>query len=94
MYVKLYVGNLIFEADDQDLRALFETATMGEVVDARIFYDSSNGHSRGFGTVRIPKANEAAALALNESYYRGRKLIVRDWSATAGFTQPRWKTKI
>ena len=74
MYVKLYVGNLLFEADDQDLRALFETATVGEVIDAHVFYDEKKGYSRGFGAVRVPKENAAAALALNETDYRGRKL--------------------
>lgn len=88
MYVKLYVGNLIFKADDLDLRALFEMATMGEVRDAHIFYDGS--YSRGFGAVRIPKENVAAALALNESEYRGRRLIVRPWTESARFTQPHW----
>jgi RNA recognition motif-containing protein len=90
MYVKLYVGNLIFEADDLDLRALFEMATVGEVVDAHVFYDEKNGHSRGFGAVRVPKENAAAALALNESQYRGRNLIVRPWTESARFTQPRY----
>lgn len=93
MYVKIYCGNLIFEADDLDLRALFETATMGEVVDARVFYDEKNGHSRGFGAVRVPKENVAAALRLDETDYRGRRLIVRPWTESARFTQPRYGRK-
>jgi hypothetical protein len=55
MYIKIYCGNLPFDADDMDLRALFKRATMGEVVDAHVFYDEKKGYSRGFGAVRVPK---------------------------------------
>lgn len=93
MYVKLYIGNLPFEADDLDLRGLLEAATMGEVRDPHIFYDGKNGYSRGFGAVRIPKENVAAALALHDTEYRGRKLLVRLWTESARFTQPHWGRK-
>lgn len=92
MYVKLYVGNLIFEADNLDLRALFETVGC-EVVEAHIFYDNKNGHSRGFGALRVSKNDAAAALSLNEAEYRGRKLIVRPWTESARFTLPRYERK-
>lgn len=69
IYVKLYVGNLLFEVTDQELRELFES--MGcTVTETRIFYDDRTGHSRGFGALRVSK-NDAAALALNETEYRG-----------------------
>jgi hypothetical protein len=45
IYVKIYCGNLIFEADDLDLRALFETATVGEIRDAHVFYNEKNGYA-------------------------------------------------
>jgi RNA recognition motif-containing protein len=90
IFVKLYCGNLPFEADDQDLRGLFETATLGEVRDAHIFFDQ-NGYSRGFGAVRIPKESVATALTLNETEFRGRKLIVRPWTESARYTQAHYK---
>ena len=92
MSIKLYCGNLLFEITDQELRELFESAGC-ELVEARIFYDDSTGHSRGFGTVRVPRTSEAAALSLNEFEYRGRRIIVRPWTESARFTQPRWPGK-
>jgi hypothetical protein len=89
--VKMYCGNLVFEADDQDLRALFESAGC-EVFEAHIFFDR-NGYSRGFGAARVSKADVDAALKLNESDYRGRRLIVRPWTESARYAQPHWKTR-
>ena len=91
IYVKLYIGNLPFEADDLDLRGLLEAATMGEVRDCHIFCDEKKGYSRGFGAARVPKENVETALALNESEYRGRKLIVRPWTESARYAQSHWK---
>jgi hypothetical protein len=92
IYIKIYCGNLIFSADDQDLRDLFETATMGDVRDCHVFYDEKTGYSRGFGTARVGKESVAAALALNDTDYRGRRLNVRLWTESARFTQSHWKS--
>ncbi|MGA7762007.1 MAG: hypothetical protein WCA59_09685 [Candidatus Binataceae bacterium] len=89
---KLYCGNLVYEVGNQELRELFQSAGC-EVFEAHIFFDDRNGHSRGFGAVKVPRESVAAALTLNEYEYRGRKLIVRPWTESARFTQPRWKTK-
>lgn len=91
IYIKVYVGNLPYEVTDQELRALFVSAGC-EVLEGHVFFDS-NGRSRGFGAARISKADVDVALALNESEFRGRRLIVRDWTESARFTLPRWVRK-
>jgi hypothetical protein len=60
MYVKIYCGNLIFEADDLDLRALFESVGC-EVVDAYVFYDEKTGYSRGFFEPKFERLRELLA---------------------------------
>jgi RNA recognition motif-containing protein len=57
--VKIYVGNLSFRANDEDLLAAFEP--FGEVVSARVIKDKESGRSRGFGFVEMPNADEANA---------------------------------
>ena len=93
MFEKLYVGNLPFEIDDRDLRELFESVGV-EVRDAHIHYDGISGRSRGFGTVRCRRADAAVALALGETEFRGRKLLIRPWTESARFTQPRYGKKV
>lgn len=57
--MKIYVGNLSFRANDEDLLAAFEP--FGEVVSARVIKDKESGRSRGFGFVEMPNADEANA---------------------------------
>ena len=89
--IRLYCGNVSFEATDSDLRELFES--VGEVIDARIHYDENTGRSRGFGTVLMAsQADTFAALALRETLYRGRRLLIRPWrTESVRYAQPHWK---
>ena len=57
--MNLYVGNLSFDATDEDLREVFEQH--GRVESAKIIMDSYSGRSRGFGFVEMPDASEAQA---------------------------------
>ncbi len=51
MYVKLFVGNLAWSVDDQQLEAVF--SQHGDVQSARVIHDRDTGRSRGFGFVEI-----------------------------------------
>ncbi|HVO41782.1 MAG TPA: RNA-binding protein [Aggregatilineales bacterium] len=55
---KLYVGNLPYSVNEQELRSLFEQA--GGVADAAVIMDRETGRSKGFGFVEMNTAEEAA----------------------------------
>jgi RNA recognition motif-containing protein len=78
MTMKIYVGNLSFEASDQDLKDAF--ATHGQVETATIVKDSFSGRSRGFGFVEMPNEAEARAAisALNGKELKGRAVKVNE----------------
>jgi RNA recognition motif-containing protein len=89
IYVKIYCGNLPYEVTDRDLRDLFQSAGC-EVLEGHVFFDS-NGRSRGFGAVRVAKADVDAATKLSETEFRGRRLVVRPWTESARFTQTHYR---
>ena len=74
----IYVGNLAYEVQDEDLNEAF--AQFGEVESARVIMDRESGRSRGFGFVKMPNREEAEAAveALNDSELQGRPLRVRE----------------
>ncbi|HJN84809.1 RNA-binding protein [Candidatus Uhrbacteria bacterium] len=76
MQNKLFVGNISWDASEEDLQTLF--AAYGEVVSARIVMDKFSGRSRGFGFVEMSNDDEAQAAieALNETDFMGRPVIV------------------
>jgi RNA recognition motif-containing protein len=55
--MNIYVSNLGFEIQDEDLRGFF--TPYGEVTSAKVITDKLSGKSRGFGFVEMP--DEAAA---------------------------------
>ena len=75
---KLYVGNLLYEVTDEDLKNLFSPA--GNVVSAVVIKFRDTGRSKGFGFVEM-ETEEAAQKAidtLNGQDNQGRKLIVSE----------------
>ena len=78
MASKLYVGNLSFDTQENDLRELF--AQHGEVVSANVVTDRDTGRSRGFGFVEMSNEGEArnAENALNGQEVDGRQLKVNE----------------
>jgi len=74
--VNIYVGNLPYEATEEDLRRAF--SAYGQVESATIIKDRTSGKSRGFGFVRMPAEDEgrSAIEALNGSELMGRMLTV------------------
>lgn len=75
---KLYVGNLPFTTDDNQLRELF--STKGAVSSASVVMDRETGRSRGFGFVEMSNDGEAdaAVTALNGQSFGGRALVVNE----------------
>ena len=74
--MNIYVGNISWEMNDQDLENLF--AEHGTVTSAKIITDRMTNRSRGFGFVEMSDGAEAAIAALNEAEVDGRKLVVNE----------------
>lgn len=78
MGVKLYVGNVSFQATEKDLEELFEKA--GHVESVKIITDSYSGQSRGFGFVEMSSNDEAkkAIEMFNGKSFKNRGLVVNE----------------
>ena len=76
--MNIYVGNLPYSIDRDQLREIF--AAYGEVAAARIVNDRETGRSKGFGFVEMADNAQAQAAieALNGSDIGGRKAVVND----------------
>ncbi len=76
--MKIYVSNLSFNVNDEDLRNYF--SPYGEVTSASIVNDRESGRSRGFGFVEMSDANGAkqAIQALNGGTVEGRTVNVAE----------------
>jgi cold-inducible RNA-binding protein len=76
--MNIYVGNLSYDATDDELRELFEE--FGQVSSASVIQDRESGRSRGFGFVEMPNESEAQAAinALNGRDIQGRSLRVNE----------------
>lgn len=78
MAKNIYVGNLVWDCNQDDLYALF--AAHGQVARAQVITDRETGRSRGFGFVEMSDDAEAqkAIDALNGADFRGRPLTVNE----------------
>ncbi len=76
--MKLYVGNLNYNSQEQALGDLFRN--YGEVTSVKVITDRETGRSRGFAFVEMPNKDEAmqAMEALAESEFDGRQLVVNE----------------
>jgi RNA recognition motif-containing protein len=74
---KLYVGNLPFDTDEEQVRELF--SSYGEVRSVDMINDRDTGRFRGFCFVAMDNAEaDAAAAALNGYSFGGRPLKVNE----------------
>jgi RNA recognition motif-containing protein len=75
---KLYVGNLPYETNEDDLQALFAEA--GAVESVNVVRDRETGRARGFAFVEMAtdEAAEAAVTKLNDHNFGGRRLTVNE----------------
>jgi RNA recognition motif-containing protein len=78
MQKKLFVGNISWNATDEDLMQLF--SQFGTVDEAIIIKDRYTGRSKGFGFVTFANAEEADAATeqLNGYELQGRALVVNE----------------
>jgi cold-inducible RNA-binding protein len=76
--MKLYVGNLTFNASETDLRELF--GQYGNPTEVGLVTDRETGRSRGFAFVTMGNAEEgnAAINALEGKDFQGRNLTVNE----------------
>ncbi|MCE5228208.1 RNA-binding protein [bacterium] len=75
---RLYVGNLSYSTNEDELRRQFEV--YGEVVSATVIKDRETGRSKGFGFVEFAEdeAAQDAIVALNEREIDGRPIKVSE----------------
>jgi RNA recognition motif-containing protein len=75
---KLYVGNLPYQASDEDVQNLFAQA--GITVDSvTLMRDKFSGEARGFGFVQVADGDlDRAISACNGKPLMGRSLVVNE----------------
>ncbi len=78
MSTKLFVGNLSFNATQNQLQELF--GAHGTVLEVDIIKDKFSGRPRGFGfvTMETKEAADAAIKAINGKEIDGRALTVNE----------------
>ncbi len=78
MEKKLYVGNISFNAREEDLRELFSQS--GDVESVKIITDKQTGSPKGFGFVEMATEEDArkAIEALNGTTFMDRALSVAE----------------
>ncbi len=74
----IYVGNLSYDATEEDLKKMFEE--FGEIEAVKIISDRYSGRSKGFGFVTMSNEEEAKAAidALNGKEMLGREIKVNE----------------
>uniref|UniRef100_A0A0A9F3M6 RRM domain-containing protein n=1 Tax=Arundo donax TaxID=35708 RepID=A0A0A9F3M6_ARUDO len=74
---KIYVGNLAWSIQPQDLREHFTQC--GNVVSTRLLTDRKGGRNRVYGFLSFSSAEELeAALKLDKTVFHGRDIIVKE----------------
>ncbi len=73
---KIYVGNLPFSVDDNELKGVFEK--FGNITEAVIIVDKFRNRSKGFGfvTFETEEAVEKAVSEMNGKEVSGREIKV------------------
>lgn len=76
--MNIYVGNLDFKVDENDLKGIFEE--YGSVNEVKIITDKYSGQSKGFGFVTIDNSTQGkqAIDELNGTVVENRKIVVNE----------------
>ena len=82
--MKIYVGNLSFDATDETIRQAFES--FGRVTSAKVIKDRYMDRSKGFAFVEMPVEFQAhtAIKSLNGKEIMGKQIIVQLAHDSAG----------
>ncbi|QBD82011.1 RNA-binding protein [Ktedonosporobacter rubrisoli] len=74
--MRLYVGGLPYQTNEQELSRLFEQ--IGTVTDVRVITDRETGRSKGFGFIEMSSLQEgqSAIEQLNGAPLDGRTIVV------------------
>ena len=74
----IYVGNLSYNATEDDLRQAF--AQFGDVASVSVIKDRETGRPRGFAFVEMPDAGQAkeAIENVNNTEIAGRRVTVNE----------------
>ncbi|HBF88679.1 MAG TPA: RNA-binding protein [Bacteroidales bacterium] len=76
--MNIYVGNLDFKVNENDLEGIFEE--YGTVSSSKIIIDKFSGRSKGFGFVTMENGDEATK-AINELHgatFENREMVVNE----------------
>lgn len=77
MTTTLYVGNLPWRTDAEELNSFF--SNYGNVINSRVIVDRETGRSRGFGFVEVDDEDARKIIeALNGVDFQGRPLTVNE----------------
>ena len=76
--MNIYVGNLNYKVDENDLMEVFEE--YGSVNEAKIIMEKFSGKSKGFGFVTMDNDDEAkkAIEELNGATLENREMVVNE----------------
>ncbi|MHC4149967.1 MAG: RNA recognition motif domain-containing protein [Planctomycetota bacterium] len=76
--MNIYVGNLVFDVTEDDLREAFKQ--FGEITEVRLIMDKFSGKSKGFGFIEMPSKDEAekAIEEMNGKEFMGRAINVNE----------------
>ncbi len=76
--MNIYVGNLDFKVDEEDLKGIFEE--YGNVSEARVITDKFSGRSKGFGFIVMNDQSEAekAIEELSGATLENRQMVVNE----------------
>ncbi|MCK4662658.1 MAG: RNA-binding protein [Bacteroidales bacterium] len=76
--MNIYVGNLDFKVNENDLNGIFEE--YGTVSSSKIITDKYSGRSKGFGFITMENQDEAnkAIEELNGTTLKNREIVVNE----------------
>ncbi len=76
--MNIFVGNLDFKVDEDDLKDIFEE--YGSVNEVKIIKDKFTGRSKGFGFIIMENTDEAkqAISELNGASLENREMVVNE----------------
>lgn len=76
MTLRIYVGNLPYDASEDSVTELF--SAHGEVTSVSLINDRETGRPRGFGFVEMSTGGQEAIAQLNQQEFGGRRLTVNE----------------